>query len=338
MKALLSVLGRPSAKLASTCWINLWLFYPMISWAQGTTDCMLPPGGMIAWWPGDGGAGDSAGTNNGVLKNGAIATAPGLVDEAFSFDGLGSYVLLPNLVAGRPQGTVEGWFKLKSWDWDSAGDGRYLWSSTQYLPDSGGSWDGVDLGTHHGFSSIGGELMFGLESDSGWHWALSGVVPQTNVWYHVAGTWGAEGIKLYVNGLLRGSDPYTGPIPDYLQYSLIGRSSWPNSVTDGIIDEFAIFSRALSPTEIAALYAAGSAGKCKRPVLSLQVQSQPGTMLGLTWTALAGKAYQLQYKTNLAAGDWKEFGLPITATNTASFASDVIATDRLRVYRVLLLP
>jgi hypothetical protein len=180
--------------------------------------------------------------------------------------------------------------------------------------------------------------MFLLESNTGWHGALSGVVPQTNVWYHVAGTWGAGGIRLYVNGLLRGSDPYPGPVPNYVQYGLLGRSSWPNSVTDGLIDEFALYNRALSPDEIAAIYTAGSAGKCKQPFVTVQPQSQPGGMLTLTWSAFAGRTYQLQYTTNMTAGNWNDLGTPTTATDSTVTASDTLGQDQQRFYRVALLP
>jgi hypothetical protein len=58
---------------------------------------------------------DSPGENQGMLVNGANATPVGLVGDALSLDGVDSYVLVPNLVVGRPEGTVECWFKLNTW-------------------------------------------------------------------------------------------------------------------------------------------------------------------------------------------------------------------------------
>src|SRR2546425_248810 len=308
----------------------LWLLLFSLNVAQmirtQATDCAPAPPGLVAWWPGDGDANDIAGSNNGVLMNGATATSPGLSGQAFSFDGIDSCVLLPNLVQSQPEGTVEGWIKLHTWNWASAPDGRYFWASTQYLPDSGSSWDGADFGTHPGFSRTGGELMSGLESNTGsWEWAFSGVVPQTNVWYHVAGTWGANGINLYVNGLLQGSNPYTGPAPDYLEHSLLGRSSWPNSVTDGLIDEFSLYDRALSASEIAAIYAAGGAAKCKQPFITVQPESQTGGVVTFTWNAFAGKTYRMQYTTDLTVGNWHDLGTSITATDGSATGSDTVS-------------
>src|SRR5262249_19062929 len=112
---------------------------------------ITPPPGMVAWWPGDGDAKNILAANpylEGVLMNGATANAEGLVGKAFGFDGVDSYVVLPNLVQAQPEGTVECWFKLNTWDWSGAPAGRYLWSSTLDLPDSGLHTDGVNLGCH----------------------------------------------------------------------------------------------------------------------------------------------------------------------------------------------
>jgi Concanavalin A-like lectin/glucanases superfamily len=332
-------MNHPSANPASICWTALWLFCPIALSAQVTTNCVAPPAGLMAWWPGDGDASDFAGTNNGVLMNGATATASGLVGQAFRFDGVDSYVQLPNLIAGQSEGTVEFWFNVNTWNWTSGCCGVWLWSSTEYLPDSGSSFDAMAIGTHPQASTTG-QLLFGIFAGGNWHWANSYLTPKTNQWYHVAGTWGSDGVWIYVNGLLAGVNlSYFGPAPSSVQYNLLGRSSWPGSVTDGLIDEVSIYNRARSANEIASIYFdAGSAGKCKQPVIDVQAQNQPEPMLTFTWAAFAGKAYQVQYRINLAADDWKDLGLPITATNNTASASDTLGSDERRFYRVLLSP
>ena len=55
------------------------------------TGCLLPPTGLIGWWPGDGTAADIQLGNNGVLMNGA-GFGPGLVKKAFRFDGDDDFV------------------------------------------------------------------------------------------------------------------------------------------------------------------------------------------------------------------------------------------------------
>jgi hypothetical protein len=293
----------------------------------------------LAWWPGDGDGSDIAGTNDALLMNGATATASGLVGQAFSFDGVDSYVQLPNLIAGQSEGTVEFWFNVNTWDWTSSCCGLWLWSSTEYLPDSGSSFDGMAIGTHPQASATG-QLLFGIFANGNWHWANSYLTPQTNQWYHVAATWGSDGIWIYVNGLLAGVDfTYFGPAPTWLQYSLLGRSSWPGSVIDGRIDEVSVYNRALSANEIASIYFdAGSAGKCKTPFITIQSQPQPPSALALTWPTFVGKTYQLQSTTNVAAGAWSDLGPPLTATETTATNSDLTGPDRQRFYRVAVLP
>jgi len=54
----------------------------------------------------------------------------------------------------------------------------------------------------------------------------------------------------------------------------------------------------------------------------------------LSWAAAQGKVYQLQYKTNLNQSNWVNLGSPVTASNTAVFATNILGSDRQRFYRV----
>jgi hypothetical protein len=45
--------------------------------------------------------------------------------------------------------------------------------------------------------------------------------------------------------------------------------------------------------------------------------------------------YQLQYRTNLAQGNWSNLGSAITATNAVMSAADSIGPDPQRFYRLL---
>lgn len=225
--------------------------------------CVPPPSGMINWWPGDSNTLDIVSGNNGTI-NGTVTYAGGMVGSAFDFNGSGGWVQSAGVSQSQAAGTVDFWFNVNSWNWQSANNGIFLWANTEQLP--GGDFDGMNLGTHPQYTSTG-ELLFGIYA-GGWNWAHSGVVPQPNTWYHVAGTWGPAGIKIYINGQLMGSSSYTGPSPGYTLYNLIGRSSWPGTQISGLVDEVEIFNRALAPGEIAAIYNAGPAGKCKSPVVA----------------------------------------------------------------------
>lgn len=88
---------------------------------------------------------------------------------------------------------------------------------------------------------------------------------QTNTWYHVAMTWNASTMTLYVNGAPDGTATRTsGPLNWangterlYIGHNLASQSTgyaWYN----GVMDEIALFGRLLSPGEIAAAYQRGA--------------------------------------------------------------------------------
>jgi hypothetical protein len=57
----------------------------------------------------------------------------------------------------------------------------------------------------------------------------------------------------------------------------------------------------------------------------------------LTWSAMAGLAYQVQYQTNLLQNNWITTGSPITATNSTVTTTDNPGADPQRFYRLLVL-
>jgi uncharacterized repeat protein (TIGR03803 family) len=60
--------------------------------------------------------------------------------------------------------------------------------------------------------------------------------------------------------------------------------------------------------------------------------------LTLTWSTDAGSTYQLQYKSELNSGDWVNLGSPMTASGSNLNATDSVANDPRRYYRVVVLP
>ena len=71
-------------------------------------------------------------------------------------------------------------------------------------------------------------------------------------------------------------------------------------------------------------------------VIKLVKQIASGSAMTLTWSAMAGHTYQVQYKTNINQAVW--VSLPaVTMTNSAGDISVPIGTDPQRYYRVVLL-
>jgi hypothetical protein len=225
-------------------------------------DPLPPPAGLIAWWPGEDSALDFAGTNHGVTLS-ATAFHSAIVGNGFHYEQAADYTQLPDVTHGMPVGTLEGWVRTRHWEPKATVAGQYFWAVSRELPGASEGFDGMNLGSHPASSAVG-ELMFGIFDTNApsalWHWAKSGLIPEVDRWYHVAASWGDQGIRLYIDGQLKGSDSYTGPAPSFTRYGIIGRSSWPGSSCLGDVDELKIFNRALTPAEIAALYNAGASG------------------------------------------------------------------------------
>lgn len=210
--------------------------------------------GLLAYYPFNGNANDESGNGNHGTVYGATRTQDrfGYANSAYWFGGSDSHIDFPGVTSNLPNGSIALWFRPDGWA-NIGRDGIYVFAG-EY---GGTVGDGVNLGTHPYYASDGA-LLFGvyeLHQDlSGiWHWANSGVRLQPDQWYFLVGTWGIDGIKLYINGSLAGTDPYSGPAPN-ASYSRAGASHWPNTNVVGTIDDIRIYSRALSSEEVQNLY------------------------------------------------------------------------------------
>jgi hypothetical protein len=86
--------------------------------------------------------------------------------------------------------------------------------------------------------------------------ALVNSPPATGTWYHVVTTYDGTSSRIFIDGELRssGSDTRSFKGPSTTFY--VGRGSWSNSALRGVLDEFAIYEKALSPDRIKAHYEA----------------------------------------------------------------------------------
>jgi hypothetical protein len=125
-------------------------------------------------------------------------------------------------------------------------------------------WSAEDSATYASFNGATNARPFISLRISGTQRTLSaGSVPSTGTWYHVAATWtSGDYIRLYVNGELSATSgsTYSGTLALGSGTHYIGKYSGDAlRAWDGRIAEVAIFSRALSATELAGRYAARTA-------------------------------------------------------------------------------
>jgi hypothetical protein len=214
--------------------------------------CMQAPMGAIHWWPGDGNGIDITGGNHGVLKNGATF-APGLSGEAFSLDGTDDYFeTTVASVSGSNPRTVEAWIKTST----SSGNEPILSYGSRQTDYA--AW----VVTHEG-----GIVAVRIQN-ANMVWAAPGV--NDGQFHHLA--------VVYPGGALSNSIAYVDGIALSLASS-VNSTITPNTLTNnpvrigtevdlsgyfhGQIDEMTIYNRALTASEVAAVFSAGSEGKCK---------------------------------------------------------------------------
>ncbi len=275
--------------------------------------CFSPPAGLIGWWPGDGNANNLLGTNHGILQGGALASAGGMVGNAFSFDGTNSYVQIPNSTVLQPTNlTVECWVRFAGLD--SPGTAAV---GVQYIVfkqnTRTANFEGFDLGK----SRVGGNDVFRfiVSAAGGQSISLQSTTTiSAGVWYHVAAVRGGNVAQLYVNGVLERQTNVTfaqnyGNFPLYFGTS--GQSYWDRKLK-GDLDEVTLYQRALSAGEIAAIYSAGAAGKCKGTSvpssLLVNVDFDGSAPSGKTGPAAIGQSYGDFWNAYEGAGAWHTDG------------------------------
>ncbi|MBK6724215.1 MAG: hypothetical protein IPG58_13410 [Acidobacteria bacterium] len=159
--------------------------------------CVPVPPNTIAWWPGNGNANDIQGPTfeNGSLMNGAAFT-PGLVGQAFVFDGVNDYVDIPDSsILDVTRITMSFWFKLNE-------TGRIHELVNKFGPEGSNTIAyGAEVGSNN-------KAYFRISTDG----TLAGLTDlpstttlTTGVWYHFAGTYDGSQMKLYINGVNEGT-------------------------------------------------------------------------------------------------------------------------------------
>jgi subtilisin-like proprotein convertase family protein len=213
--------------------------------------------GAVGMWRGEANANDSIYGNNPTNVQG-ITYATGKVGQAFSFDGSTSLVTMPpstNLAVTSV--TIDSWIYP---------------TTTTYEPivEYGGAGQFTTISfwvNGWGLTPAPGTLYGQIRPSNPTMHSAAGIVPQ-NTWSHVAYTFNAgTGILLlYYNGIQVASSPSGPPSPTFVPVNLGYHDSYSSDVYQGRrfaggLDETTIYNRALSASEIKAIYNHGSAGK-----------------------------------------------------------------------------
>ncbi len=237
---------------------------------QPGNTCVSPPSGMLGWWPGDGNANDIVGQNNGTLVDNVLFP-PGEVGRAFGLNEPGpiepyncptcAYLsITQNFPASTNAVTVAAWVYA---DQSQQSQGSIEWVYTQLGEIAGPpGTSGPQLGI------VGNAIFWRPNGDNEGQFSSPGLVPP-NTWTLLVGTYDTTTGQslLYVNGNLVWTQSLSGAVP-LTNTAYIGKrvdlSRAPGQeFWVGRIDELQLFGRALSASEVQAIFNAGTAGECK---------------------------------------------------------------------------
>ena len=232
----------------------------------------LVPAGMVAWWPAEQSTADVWGTSPGVLS-GHAGFAPGLVGSAFSFDGTDSSIQLGSAPALRLQDlTIETWIK------------RASAISPSQAPIGHASILGGGL-SNYAFAIVSdGHLTY---SQVGVTRIDSSILLSDTEWHHVAVTRAGNQVRFYIDGADAGGGTYTPSLSFDSPY-VIGSLGQvvPYTGTEpfwGMMDELAVYNRALTQAELVAIFRSYSNGKTTGTVdLTGSVLTAQPIVLGAT--------------------------------------------------------
>lgn len=206
--------------------------------------------GLVSWWPANGSASDGKDGNGGTLVNGATFAA-GKFGQAFLLDGIDDYVDVGNASNLHVSGgdfTIDAWVMFNGIGGDM--------SIMDKMSVSGVNTDGWRL-----LKQSDNRFWFCFGGGSGnqcWNSSytiFSTTVATRSAWYHVAVVKNSTTFSLYVNGILEDT---RSPIPAFVDTHSanlrLGSYTLEGSHLNGEIDEAEIYNRALSATEILAIY------------------------------------------------------------------------------------
>jgi internalin A len=233
----------------------------------------------------------------------------------------------------------------------SPGDQYIIFKQNSSAVIQSGSFESFALSKVRGTN--GDAFLFQVSDPAGQTVALPSVtLVNPGVWYHLAAVRGPDFLQLYVNGQLEGGTHVSfaqdyGPYPLY--FGTTGQTSWDYKL-GGLLDEVSLYNRPLSGTEIADIYAAAAAGKCKQATLVAEPSDQTAivgsnTLFTAAATGFAPLTYQWRFNNAdiLGANDPSLLLTNVAMTNAGNYALVVTnafgsATSAVAVLTVLVPP
>ena len=269
---------------------------------------IVAPAGMVDWWPADGTPVDIFGSANGTPFNG-FSYVTGKEGSAFHFDGSTAY-LVTGASSVAPPWTACLWVNRQNAPGTGAAlmsDGTYELKIEQYNTTR-------QVGITH---AAVGDYAFGYIAPAG-------------LWTHLAFVGTSTATSLYVNGVLQATTNVSISLPrGYIGVGYFSSGSVLADYMLGAVDEILCFNRALSATEINAIYSAGSAGLVRAPEFTGTAPLAPGSFQ-VSLRGQTGKSFSLYSSLDLI--NWTFLAIIPNPTGSAQYTDSAATTD-LKFYR-----
>ena len=211
--------------------------------------------GLVGWWTMDGpdiitniGDRSGQGNNGSLIGQTSTTTAPGRIGQALSFDGVNDTVVLGGAMTLPTSRTYSLWVK------PSNATNLYVVMGDMYHA----FWDG---GFRIDFKAATGLVMLLWESNptGSFDSVTSAVAPTLNQWNHIVAVFSSGTAQIFINGVADNSK--ASAITDIHSGSAnrLYLASHPSDCcyVPGAIDDVRVYSRALTASEVLALYKAG---------------------------------------------------------------------------------
>ena len=184
---------------------------------------------------------DSSGNGATLTNNGSVSFASGKLGNAAVFDGT-NYFVSPLDTNGYGAFSFSFWFKTTDTNGQKAIIGNWNGSTNQFFCVTTGGDVAISAANSDGGSY---EHRFGGESSYA-----------DDQWHHVVTSWNGTTATSYYDGNLIGNSGFTGIFPTSTSFLGIGTTEEGVGSQNfpGQIDAVGIWSRALSDSEVAALY------------------------------------------------------------------------------------
>lgn len=280
-------------------------------------------GQLVAYYPFSGDAHDASGNgNNGTVQNAALVSdRAGKANSAYSFNGIDSYVRVPNQPSLNFQNgiTVSFWMKV----------GTFF--EREAYPISHGNWE-----NRWKISITNQRVRWTVKSSGGIKDLDSRTKLALNTYYYVTAVYNGSDFEIYLNGELDAFTVFSGTILTTTIDLTIGQVLPTNTSYnfEGVLDEIRIYNYSLSIQDIQKLYetsaSAHQLANDQRPTMCVLYQNYPNPFNPTTLirfdvpssgyatlkiSDVLGREVAMLLKGEIAAG---EYSIPWKASGAAS--------------------